>query len=391
MKYNFDEVVDRIHEEGSYSSKWSDSPRSAAQYLSDTVPEDRFAVFLADMDFRCAPEIREALQKVVDHGIFGYSSAPNEYYEAVCRWMNDRFGMNVKPDEVFPCRGAHTAIIDLINKLTKPGDGVIVPLPTYYYRSDVSGTGRHYCGFQMHNDNGYYTFDFDKFEELCKEPTNTMAIFMQPHNPVGRIWTEEEIKKMAKICRDNNVIMLCDDVHMDIARRDKKVVPFINVVGPEGIVMVTGVNKTFNTAGLAITNTICQDPALKEKLTPSFGMSPFSIAAGIAAYTKGDQWVDELNEYLDECLDYVIDRFHKELPKVKVWKPEGTYILWIDFTDLGYSSEELDQRIAGTAHISMSNGAGMEPPAGQIFRRFCVTAPKSVLAKVMDRLVSVLK
>ncbi|MBQ4253972.1 MAG: aminotransferase class I/II-fold pyridoxal phosphate-dependent enzyme [Erysipelotrichaceae bacterium] len=391
MKYNFDEVVDRIHEEGSYSSKWSDSPRSAAQYLSDTVPEDRFAVFLADMDFRCAPEIREALKKVIDHGIFGYSTAPKEYYEAVCRWMNDRFGMNIKPDEIYPCRGAHTAIVEMINLLTKPGDGVIVPLPTYYYRSDVSQTGRHYCGFQMKNDNGYYTFDFDKFEELCKEPTNTMAIFMQPHNPVGRIWNEEEIRKMAKICRENNVIMLCDDVHMDIARRDKKVVPFINVVGPEGIVMVTGVNKTFNTAGLAITNVICQDPKIREKLKPSFGMSPFSIAACIAAYTKGDEWVDELNEYLDECLDYVVDRFHKELPKVKVWKPEGTYILWIDFTSLGYSNEELNQRIAGTAHISMSDGAGMEPPAGTLFRRFCVTAPKSVLAQVMDRLVSVLK
>ncbi len=391
MKYNFDEVVDRIHEPGSYSSKWADNPNMARMFKTDRVPEDRLPFFLADMDFRCAPEIVEAVTQVAQHGIFGYSSPPQEYFNAVCRWMNDRFGMNVKPEEVIPCRGAHTAIIQLIQALTKEGDGIIVPRPTYYYSSDIKDFGRFYCGFQMKNDNGYYTYDWDAFEAFAKEPQVTMAIFQQPHNPTGRVWTEDEIRKMADICRRNNVIMLCDDVHMDIARKDCKVVPFINVVGPEGIVMVTGVNKTFNTAGLAVTNMIIQDEKLRAKMAPPHGLSPFSIAAGIAAYTKGDQWVDELNEYLDSSLDYVVGRFHEELPKVKVWKPEGTYILWLDFTDLGLTSDELDERIAGKAHISFSDGRGMECPEGTIFRRFCVTAPKVTLKEVMDRLVSALK
>lgn len=391
MKYNFDEVVDRIHEEGSYSSKWNDSPRMAGMFKMDKVPDDRLPFFLADMDFRCAPEIIEAVTKVAQHGIYGYSAPPQEYFDAVCRWMNDRFEMNVKPDEVIPFRGAHTAIVETIKAYTAPGDGIIVPRPTYYYSMDVTITGRHYCGFQMINDNGYYTYDWDAFEALCKEKQNTMAIFMQPHNPVGRIWTDEEIRKMADICRRNDVIMLCDDVHMDIARRSNKVVPFINVVGPEGIIMVTGVNKTFNTAGLAITNVIIQDEKLKGKLPGGHGMSPFSIAAGIAAYTKGDEWVDELNEYLDSSIDYVVDRLHKELPKLKVCKPEGTYILWLDFTDVGYTSEELDRRIGSIAHMSMSDGSGMEAPEGTIFRRFCVTAPKSVLKEAVDRLVSCLQ
>jgi len=389
MKYNFDEVVDRIHEEGSYSVKWDDTPERAETFKSETVPEDRLCFFVADMDFRCAPEILDAIQMVARHGVLGYSVTPKAYYDAVCRWMKDRFSLTVKPEQIRCAQGAHAAVIEAIEKLTKPGDGVIVPQPTYYYRSDVTGVNRYYVGCQMKNDNGYYTFDWDAFEKVCKEPQNTMVILMQPHNPTGRLWTEEEIVRIAKICRDNNVIMLCDDVHMDFKRKENKVVPFINVVGPEGIVMITGLGKTFNLAGLFITNIIVQDEKLLEKMGPNRSMiSPFSIAACIAAYTKCDEWVDQLNDYIDESIDYVIGRFRSELPKVKVWRPEGTYILWLDFTDCGLTSEELDQRIAGQAHIAMTNGEGMEPPEGTIFRRFCVTSPKSVLKEAMDRLVA---
>lgn len=392
MKYNFDEVVDRTHEAGSYSSKWSNSDHMKSMFMADTVPEDRLCFFVADMDFRCAPAIVDAIKTVADHGIFGYSATPDEYYAAVCRWMKDRFSMTVKPEEIICAHGAHSAVIEAIAKLTKPGDGILVPQPTYFYRGDVAHDNRYYVGFQMKNDNGYYTFDWEKFEELCKERQNTMVILQQPHNPTGRIWTEEEIKKIAEICRANGVIMLCDDVHMDFPRNGNKIVPFINVVGPEGIVMITGLGKTFNLAGMSITNMIIQDEKLREKMGESHSMlSPFSTAACIAAYTKCDEWVDALNAYLDDVIDYVVDRFHNELPKVKVHKPEGTYILWLDFTDCGFTNEELTQRIAGQAHIGLTDGEGMEPPTGTLFRRMCVTSPKSVAAAAMDRLVACLK
>lgn len=392
MKYNFDEIIDRAHEEGSLSSKWSNNERMAKMFLTDNLPEDRLCFFLADMDFRCAPEITEAIKKVANHGIFGYSAVPADYYNAVCRWMKDRFDLTVKPEEIRCYSGAHSAVVAAIEKLTQPGDGIIVPHPTYYYLNDVKSVNRYYVSFQMKNDNGYYTMDWDAFEALCKEPQNKMVILMQPHNPTGRIWNEEEIKKIAQICRDNGVIMICDDVHMDFPRNGNKIVPFINVVGPEGIVFITGLGKTFNLAGLHITNMIVQDEALAAKIgTPRPALSPFATAACIAAYTECDQWVDELNAYIDDCINYVVDRFHNELPKVKVWKPEGTYILWLDFTDLGYTNEELHQRIAGQAHIGLSDGAGMYPPEGTLFRRMCVTAPKSVLVDAMDRLVACLK
>lgn len=392
MKYNFDEVIDRAHEEGSYSSKWAEGPFSASVFKAETTPEDRLCFFVADMDFRCAPEIVEAIGKVAKHGIFGYSATPDAYYNAIIRWMKDRFDMPVKREEIRCAHGAHAAVIEAIEKLTRPGDGVIVPLPTYYYRNDVTSVNRYYIGFQMKNDNGYYTFDWEAFEKLCQEPQNTMVILQQPHNPTGRLWTEEEIRKIAEICRANNVIMLSDDVHMDFKRKENKVQPFINVVGPEGIVMITGLGKTFNLAGLSITNMIIQDEKLLAKMGPNRGMiSPFSTAACIAAYTQCDEWVDQLNDYLDESIDYVVNRFHNELPGVKVWRPEGTYILWLDFTDFGLSNEELDERIAGQVHLGLSDGKGLEPPEGTIFRRFCVTSPKSVLAEAMDRLVACLK
>lgn len=392
MKYNFDEVIDRTREEGSFSSKWSDSPMTASMFNSETAPEDRLCFFVADMDFRCAPQIIEAVKKVADHGIFGYSRTPDEYYQAVCRWMKDRFDLCIKPEEIICAHGAHAAVVEAIKKLTKPGDGIIVPTPTYYYRSDVKSVDRYYVASPMNNDNGYYTFDWEGFEQLCQEPQNSMVILQQPHNPTGRVWTEEEIKKIAEICRANGVIMLCDDVHMDFPRSGNKIVPFINVVGPEGIVMITGLGKTFNLAGLSLTNMIVQDEKLREKMGESHSMlSPFSIAACIAAYTQCDDWVDQLNAYLDETIDYVLDRFHKELPAVKVFRPQGTYILWMDFTNCGYDEEELNRRIAGQAHLGFSNGAGMEPPKGTLFRRFCVTSPKSVVAEAMDRLVACMK
>ncbi|MDO4740204.1 MAG: aminotransferase class I/II-fold pyridoxal phosphate-dependent enzyme, partial [Eubacteriales bacterium] len=304
MKYNFDELVDRKHDEHSYSTKWSGSPFMNRMFKSETVPEDRLCFFVADMDFKCPPEVIEAIKAVADHGIFGYSSTPQGYYDAVIRWMKDRFDMDVKQEQIFCDQGAHSAVIKAIEKLTRPGDGIIVPTPTYYYRNDVHCVNRYYVGCPMINDNGYYTMDWEAFEKLCQEPQNSMVILMQPHNPTGRIWNEEEIKKIAEICRANNVIMLCDDVHMDFPRSGNKIVPFVNVVGPEGIVMITGLGKTFNLAGLSITNVFVWDEALRAKMGENHSMiSPFSIAACIAAYTKCDQWVDELNEYLDDCIN----------------------------------------------------------------------------------------
>ncbi len=392
MKYNFDEIIDRTHDEGSYSSKWGETEHMKDMFYSDTLPEDRICFFLADMEFKTAPCIIDEMQKILNHGIIGYSSVPRAHFEAVARWMKVRFNWEINPDHVLLYSGAHTAIIDCIEKMTKPGDGIIIPQPTYYYRQDVTGTGRHYVGLRMKNDNGYYTFDFDKLEEVCKDPGNTMLIMQQPHNPTGRVWTIEELQKIGEICAKYNVIILSDEVHMDIKRKEVTVEPLMKVLGTKNIVTVTGINKTFNLAGLAVTNVIIEDNEIREKIgRNSNHCTPFGYAACIAAYNQGDDWVDELNDYLDDTIDYAIERIHNELPKAKVWKPEGTYILWIDFAGYGLTEDELNDKLAKQAHLAMSNGEGMDEDEGEMFRRMCITMPKSMVKEGIDRMVKVLE
>jgi len=389
MKYNFDEIIDRRHDKGSFSAKYRIS--SPENLTNTNTADDRLCFFLADMDFRVAPCILEGMQEVINHGILGYSICPPEYFEAVQRWMRDRFDWNIDTKHIFVHSGAHGAIVDCMEKFTKPGDGIIVLQPTYYYRNDVSSVGRHYIGVRMKNDNGYYTIDWDKFEEACKEPTNTMFIIQQPYNPTGRVWTIEEIKKMGEICEKYNVLILSDEVHMDIKRHNITVEPFMKVLGSKNVIAVTGINKTFNLAGLAVTNTIIENEDLLAKFSNHRNFTtPFGMAACISAYTKGDDWVDALNDYLDETIDYVVDRLHKELPKIKVWKPEGTYILWMDFSAYNLTSEELDEKILNQANISFSDGKGLECADNELYRRMCVTSPKSVCKEVIDRLVKVL-
>ena len=154
MKFNFDEVIDRDREEGSYSSKWASTPQMAPMFKSEEVPEDRLCFFVADMDYRCAPAIVEAIQKVAAHGIFGYSVTPDEYFQAVIRWMKDRFALDVKREEIRCAHGAHEAIVEIVDKLSKPGEGVIVPTPSYYYRGDVNQVNRYFVPCPLKNDNG---------------------------------------------------------------------------------------------------------------------------------------------------------------------------------------------------------------------------------------------
>lgn len=394
MKYDFDTVVDRAAAPFSYSAKWmsGDGPLSR-MFLQmtgfDSYPEDRLCFQTADMDFKCAPEITEALIKTAEHGIFGYSVAPDAYYDAVCKWFHDRFDWDFSPESIsLGSSGTHALIVDCINSFTQPGEGVIVLLPSYNYHADIEDNGRVMVGIQMLNDNGYYTVDYDALEKACSDKNNTMIILVQPHNPTGRVFTEEEILKIGEICRKNDVIIVSDEVHIDIARKGTKICPVMKVLGPQGVISATAVNKTFNLAGLAMSNLIIEDKELHAKLKTGFPMAtPFGITAVITAYTQGGPWVDELNEYLDQLIDYAMERFAKDLPKVRIAKPEGTYVLWADFSGYGLSDEELAERLRAT-HIFIGDGVGFDQPNGKQYRRFCLTSPMSQVEEAFDRLAA---
>lgn len=396
MKYNFDEIVDRKNTPYSYSAKWSGkgllADRMKKMYGFDELPEDRLCFQTADMDFKCPPELVDALMKTAEHGIFGYSGIPDEYYEAICRWFHDRFEWDFAPNNIFvTSTGTHDLIVKCVKAYTQPGEGVIVLLPSYNYHADIEPYGRVQVGVPMLNENEYYTVDYDALEKACADKNNTLMIMMQPHNPTGRVFTEEEILKIGEICRKHGVIIVTDEVHIDIARKGQKVLPVMKVLGPQGVLTATAINKTFNVAGLAMSNLIVEDPELKAKFPEGKPMSnPFGISAVIAAYTKCDAWVDELNAYLDQLIDYAMERFAKDLPKAKIHKPEGTYVLWADFSGYGLSDDELAAKIRD-AHLALGDGTRFDAVNPRQYYRICLTSPKSQVVEAFDRLAEVFK
>ena len=255
-KYNFDKIIDR---KSTNSSKWAKDGWTK-QIMGGELPEDRICLHVADMDFECAPEIVEAMHKVASEAIYGYTSIPNDYYEAVINWYDRRMNWKINKDSIYYVPGTHTGIAKIILNFTKPNEGVIVLTPSYNYHGDIDDRGRKFVGVEMINNCGYYTIDYKALEQACKDENNTCMIICHPHNPTGRVYTVEELNKIAKICRENNVLMISDEVHSDLIRKDVEFVPMMKAVGSEGLIACTALNKTFNIAGLQMTNVIIEDP-----------------------------------------------------------------------------------------------------------------------------------
>ena len=388
MKYEFDEIIDRIHDPYSFSFKW----KSPSYILDDLgvkeVREDVICLETADMDFKTAPEIIEDLKKLADHGIYGYSAIPDEYYEAVCDWYKRRQDWKFSKEDVIYCPGTHNAVAVCVKLYTKPGEGVIVLTPCYGYHGDVESQDRKYVEVRMINDgNEYFTIDYDAFEKACADENNTMFIMCHPHNPTGRVFTHEELNKVADICRRYNVLIVSDEVHSDIIRKGQSFEPMMKACGPKGLIAATAVNKTFNLAGLAMTNLIIADPDLKTRNGDMYSMpSPFGIQAVISAYTKGEAWLNALNEYLDENIDICIDYIHKNMPKAKVIRPEGGYSINIDFSLYGLSDKEVVEKIYGKAGVILNSGLFFDDWRKAQVHRACLSSPRSVCLEAFKRI-----
>lgn len=388
MKYEFDEIIDRKTGKYSFSGKWQAPGYVLNKVGATDIREDYICLETADMDFRVAPEIIEDLKNLCDHGIFGYSGIPASYREAVCHWYKTRQDWEFNPEDIFYFPGTHDAVAKCVERFTKPGEGVIVMTPCYGYHGDVDAQGRVYVPVEMINDgNEYFTIDFEAFEKACEDENNTMFVMCHPHNPTGRVFNHEELVKTAEICRKHNVIIVSDEVHSDILRKGVEFEPMMKACGPKGIIACTAVNKTFNLAGLAMTNVIIQDPNLLTSTGGFYGMpSPFGIQAVISAYTKGGPWVDALNEYVDMLIDESINYIHTNLPKATVWKPEGGYSINIDFSGYGLSDEEVIDKIYAKAGVVMNSGLFFDDKRGKQIHRACLVSPKAVIMEALERI-----
>lgn len=387
MKFNFDEIIPRRN---TYSSKW-DARQSIIDYgLTDRYDDDTIPLFVADMDIACSPQIIDALHKTVDHQIFGYSTIPDEYYEALISWFKRRLDWDIKKEEIVYNAGTVDALGVALKAFTQPRDGVIVQQPVYpaFVNSTVDNNRRPLNNAVVNND-GYYSIDFEDFEKKAKQKDTKLFFLCNPHNPTGRIFTPNELKRMSDICKENDVLIVADEIHGDIIRCDKTFYPLASLVEDSShIITCTGINKTFNTAGLHCSNIIIPDPKLREKYKKARGHqtpTPFAISALIAAYNESEQWVEDLKTYLDDILNYVDNFLKTKMPKVKMLVPEGTYIIWMDFREYGISPDEIHSRIYNEANVLLQNGE-IFGEDGLGFQRMCIPAPKSVIKEAMNRI-----
>lgn len=388
MKYNFDEVINRRN---TYSMKWDGGEFLKEFGLTERYDEDTIPLFTADMDLPIPQPMIDALHKTVDHRIFGYSIFPNEYFEAIQHWFKKRHAWDIKKEEIVFSPGTVHAVNVAVRALTKPGDGIIIQRPVYPpFTSGVEGNGRVVRNNALkYDEDGYYTIDFDDFEAKAKEENTTMFILCNPHNPTGRIFKEAELKRLSDICAANGVVIVADEIHGDLIRLDQTFTPIVKVADTtDHIVTCTAINKTFNVAGLHCTNVIITNPELRKKYSQAMGMnlpSPFMVSALIAAYHEGEEWLEQLQEYIDGTMEWVVNFLAENMPKVKVRIPEGTYVMWMDFSSYGISPKEVHDRIYNKANVVLEDGK-MFGEEGLPFQRICIPSPRPIIKEAFERI-----
>lgn len=391
MIYDFDEIVNR---KGTNSLKWEFPHFGVKGADYETLP-----LWVADMDFPCAQPILDAVHKRVDRQIFGYSVAyTKEYTDAVSLWFRRRFDWDISNEEIVVCPGVVPAIGFLIRMLTQAGEGVIIQRPVYYpFTNMIVNNKRKVVNNSLVNVDGHYSINFDDLEEKAKDPNNTLMLFCSPHNPVGRVWSKEELERVGQICLENNVILVSDEIHCDLVRKGVKHIPISSLFESDRIITCTAPSKTFNMAGLQVSNIIIKNNEFREKWQKEvfdtigiYGINSIGISATEAAYNEGEEWLGQVTAYIDKNLEYVKSFIDKHLSKAKFDIPMGTYFAWIDLRDYGYKYVELKELMVKKAKVALDEGYifGEE---GNGFERINVACPQSILKECLQRMKTALE
>ncbi|MEA5049845.1 MAG: MalY/PatB family protein [Oscillospiraceae bacterium] len=384
---DFDEIIDRA---GTNSIK-CEAGAAGNPYL----PETYIPMWIADMDFACPQPVLDAMKARLDRRILGYSALLEPaYFDAVAGWMKRRHGLDVTADMIVFSSGVVSAMRAAVERLTKPGDGVIINTPAYHPFDDAAKrAGRTPVYSPLVNDGGRFTFDFEDLEKKARDPKNTLFFLCSPHNPTGRVWREDELRRAADICFDNGVFIFCDEIHADLVRGGQKHVS-LGTLYPDrksGYLTATAPSKTFNIAGNELSNLLIPDRALAADWRDHYvcGMpNPLAIDACIAAYTQCDAWVDALCAYLDGNFAFVARTLAAHLPAARFRVPEGTYLCWIDLRGTGKSDAELRRIISGAGLLI--EYADEFVADGEGFVRVNIACPRAVLEKAMRILCTAL-
>lgn len=387
MTYDFNKITDRKN-------------TNAIKYdlaVARGKPADVLSLWVADMDFPTAPAILEALHEKINHGIFGYSVPDQRFYDAVAKWMKEEHDFDIERRWIVTTPGVVFAIACAIKAFTGEGEAVLIQTPVYYpFKNMIEANKRKLVTSSLFEKDGKWQIDFADFEQKIIDNQVKLFILCSPHNPVGRVWTGEELTKISEICLRHNVIVFSDEIHNDFIIPPNKhtVYSTISKEAAWNCVVSTSASKTFNLAGLQFSTNFIQNPALKKKFhderdkTGYDEPSLMGFVAAQTAYEQGKEWLTALKAHLAENLAFLKAFLKERLPKVRLIEPEGTYLIWLDFSAYGYSDAQLDDIIVNKAKVWLDRGT-MFGSEGENYQRINIATPRPILKEALERLEKV--
>lgn len=385
MEYDFSRPTER---RGTDSYKWDSAPET------DIIP-----LWVADMDFETFPGITETLQRRVAHGIFGYTRVPEAYYEAVCNWFGKHHGWHINREDIIYTSGVVPAVSAVIKALTLPGDQVIVQGPVYNcFFSSIRNNGCETVSNSLiyNKEELRYEIDFDDLERKLAHERARLMLLCNPHNPGGRVWTRDELTRVAELCHKYGVRVVSDEIHCELTLYDNEYVPFGSLPDElsHGSITCCSPSKAFNTAGLQIANIVCRDAEVRNRIDRAININevcdvnPFGVIALQAAYSdEGYEWLTQLRAYISSNYDLLRERFARELPKCKVMRMEGTYLAWIDCSELHISSDEIEEMLMHENKVWVNTGS-MYGAEGAAFIRINMACTSELLNEGITRIVN---
>ena len=388
MKFNFDKIIDRTN---NFSAKWSEMNKNFG--TNNLLP-----MWVADMDFLTAPCVMEALKDRLEQGIFGYTTRPSSYNESIVNWLDNRFSWKINQEWLMFSPAVITSISLLIQNLTQKNDKIMIQEPVYSpFHSIVESNERSLVISPLVKlDDGSYVMDYEDIEAKIKDVK--VFILCNPHNPVGRVWTREELTRLGEICLKHNVLVISDEIHSDIILKNHKHTPFASISKEfsENTITCMAPTKTFNLAGLQSSFLVISNPYYYEVMDKAFSIldikrnNAFSLVATEAAYNYGEDWLYELIKYIEDNVDFAIDYIKNHIPQLKVKKPEGTYLLWVDFSNLNVDKKDLKNALINKGRIALSDGSSFGI-GGDGYYRINLACPRSMVLEGLKRIEFAIK
>ena len=388
MKFNFDKIIDRTN---NFSAKWSEMNKNFG--TNNLLP-----MWVADMDFLTAPCVMEALKDRLEQGIFGYTTRPSSYNESIVNWLDNRFSWKINQEWLMFSPAVITSISLLIQNLTQKNDKIMIQEPVYSpFHNIVESNERSLVISPLVKlDDGSYVMDYEDIEAKIKDVK--VFILCNPHNPVGRVWTREELTRLGEICLKHNVLVISDEIHSDIILKNHKHTPFASISKEfsENTITCMAPTKTFNLAGLQSSFLVVSNPYYYEVMDKAFSIldikrnNAFSLVATEAAYNYGEDWLYELIKYIEDNVDFAIDYIKNHMPQLKVKKPEGTYLLWVDFSNLNVDKKDLKNALINKGRIALSDGSSFGI-GGDGYYRINLACPRSMVLEGLKRIEFAIK